>query len=61
MSRTPRTRRDYVSKYESNETRRKVEIRFTGRLFVANRAAAAVQLVDTICWASDRNVAVTDK
>ncbi|PIO64674.1 hypothetical protein TELCIR_13688, partial [Teladorsagia circumcincta] len=30
------------------------------RLFVANRAAAAIQLVDTVRWISARNVALAD-
>uniref|UniRef100_A0A7I4YND3 Titin n=1 Tax=Haemonchus contortus TaxID=6289 RepID=A0A7I4YND3_HAECO len=31
-----------------------------GRLFVANRAAAAIQLVDTVRWSAARNVALAD-
>ncbi|VDL75895.1 unnamed protein product [Nippostrongylus brasiliensis] len=31
-----------------------------GRLFVANRAAACIQLVDTVRWSSARNVALAD-
>ncbi|CAD6190813.1 unnamed protein product [Caenorhabditis auriculariae] len=31
-----------------------------GRLFVANRSSASIQLVDTMKWASARNVAITD-
>ncbi|KHJ91070.1 hypothetical protein OESDEN_09070, partial [Oesophagostomum dentatum] len=31
-----------------------------GRLFVANRSSATIQLVDTVRWTSARNVALTD-
>ncbi|KAK5984980.1 hypothetical protein GCK32_001876, partial [Trichostrongylus colubriformis] len=31
-----------------------------GRLFVANRASAAIQLVDTVRWAAAKNVALAD-
>uniref|UniRef100_A0A183GFL3 Follistatin-related protein 5 n=1 Tax=Heligmosomoides polygyrus TaxID=6339 RepID=A0A183GFL3_HELPZ len=31
-----------------------------GRLFVANRASASIQLVDTVRWTSARNVALAD-
>ncbi|CAI5445883.1 unnamed protein product [Caenorhabditis angaria] len=31
-----------------------------GRLFVANRHSASIQLVDTIKWVSQKNIAITD-
>ncbi|VDM65569.1 unnamed protein product [Strongylus vulgaris] len=31
-----------------------------GRLFVANRSTATIQLVDTVRWSCARNVALTD-
>uniref|UniRef100_A0A1I7XSA7 F-box protein n=1 Tax=Heterorhabditis bacteriophora TaxID=37862 RepID=A0A1I7XSA7_HETBA len=31
-----------------------------GRLFVANRSSASIQLVDTIQWSSTKNVALSD-